>query len=72
MRNLLFWVVLALVGGCTNTTYYFYPGTTVPKSCKVSDGYCYHRYIQDNQMWVDVFVWSPQKGWTFHHKELAQ
>lgn len=30
------------------STPYFYPGTP-PKSCKVSDGYCYHRYILDDR-----------------------
>lgn len=114
MRNLLFWIVAAMLGGCAHTNDFtevtacdtppywndvnckpcptgyellhasvgdapnrcqrigshpnFYPGTP-PNSCKVSDGYCYHRYIMDDKEVVDVYIWTPHYGWSFHHRE---
>jgi hypothetical protein len=72
MRNLLYWVALLLLGGCTSGGYY-YPGQ-VPKDCRVSDGYCYHYSIVHNeggeeQGVVDVYIWTPKDGWKFHHRE---
>jgi len=70
MKTLVGALALLLLGGCSHPGYY-YPGQ-VPRDCKVSDGYCFHRVIQDNQAWWDVYLWVPDRGWYLHHREAVR
>ena len=68
MKKIFFWLALALVSGCAHPGYY-YPGS-VPKDCKVSDGYCYHRHIVNDKVVVDVYIFNPKYGWIPDHQEV--